>query len=153
MHLSMMCQASWPNLYGQMLSPLLASTSLLALIDLRSTDLFGPDIHMPINLGGCAHEYNFLPSFLPMMYLKGILVLSHDSEHDISSNARAIDCCLQHSGHNLATGRYDGLLMPDAILFVQQTSCLEAAQAGTAALGSSLGMEQHFHSCCICTTS
>ena len=47
---------SWPNLYGQMISPLLASTSLLALIDLRSTDLFRPDIHMPINLGGCAHE-------------------------------------------------------------------------------------------------
>ena len=49
-------QALWPNLYGQMISPLLASTSLLALIDLRSTDLFRPDIHMPINLGGCAHE-------------------------------------------------------------------------------------------------
>ena len=44
------------QLYGQMISPLLASTSLLVLIDLRSIDMFKPDIHMPINLSGCAHE-------------------------------------------------------------------------------------------------
>ena len=35
-----------------MISPLLASTSLPVLIDLRSIDLFRPDIHLPINLSG-----------------------------------------------------------------------------------------------------
>ena len=46
------------TLYGQMISPLLASTSLilLVLIDLRSIRLFRPDIYMPVNLGDCAHE-------------------------------------------------------------------------------------------------
>ncbi len=46
----------WHRLCVPVISPWLAVASLLASIEMRSVGLFGQDIHMPINLGGCAHE-------------------------------------------------------------------------------------------------
>ena len=74
-----------------MISPFLASTSLLVLIDLGSIGLFGPDIHMPINLGGCAHE---LPSFLPNGQTYGST--QDQLHHEATSMALSEKCSIQH---------------------------------------------------------
>ena len=52
-----------------MISPLLANSSVPALVELGSVDLFRPDVHMPINL---PHERSMKHHFLQCVIQEGM---------------------------------------------------------------------------------